>query len=146
MKKLDVHFFVGVFMIVGVLCLGYLSIRLGEIKLFGRDGYTVYAVFSDIGGLKPNAAVVIAGVDVGTVERIELDDYMARVTIWIRKGVELQEDAIVSVKTRGLIGEKFIEITPGGMDRILQDGDKLRETESAVDLEELISKFVFGEV
>jgi phospholipid/cholesterol/gamma-HCH transport system substrate-binding protein len=146
MKKFDVQFLVGVFIIVGVLCLGYLSIRLGDLDLFGENGYTVDAVFSDIGGLKINAEVVIAGVRVGSVKSIELDDYMARVTLQIREDVKLQEDAIVSVKTKGLIGEKFVEITPGGLDETLSNGDRLRETEPAVDLEELISKFVFGEV
>ena len=146
MKKFDVQFLVGVFIIVGVLCLGYLSVRLGELDLFGEDGYSVDAVFADIGGLKINAEVVIAGVRVGSVKSIELDDYMARVTLQIRDDIELQEDAIVSVKTKGLIGEKFVEITPGGAEETLGNGDRLRETEPAVDLEELISKFVFGEV
>ncbi len=146
MKKLDLEFFVGIFLIVGVCCLGYLSIRLGELELFGDNGYTVDAVFADVGGLKPNAEVVIAGVKVGSVKSIELDDYLARVTLNVHDGIKLQEDAIVSVKTKGLIGEKFVEITPGGAEETLAPGDRLRETEPAIDMEELISKFVFGKV
>jgi phospholipid/cholesterol/gamma-HCH transport system substrate-binding protein len=135
---------VGTFMVVGILCLGYLSIKLGKLEVLGKSGYDVFAVFSDIGGLRVGAPVVIAGVDVGSVESISLEDYEARVVLQINPGLKIFEDAIVSVKTRGLIGEKFIQISAGAADAVIKPGGRIRQTESAVDIEALISKYAFG--
>ena len=137
---------VGVFMLVGILALGYLSVRLGQVDLFGHRGYTVYAEFPTVGGLKTGASVEIAGVPVGRVESIQLKDYQARVAMLIRTGVQLQSDAIVSIKTKGLIGEKFIQISPGGSDTPVKPEGRLTEVEAPVDIEELISKYVFGKI
>jgi phospholipid/cholesterol/gamma-HCH transport system substrate-binding protein len=137
---------VGVFMIVGVLALAYLSINLGRVDLLGRSGYPVYADFPTVGGLKSGAAVEIAGVSVGRVQSITLRDYQARVTLRIDEGVQIQDDAIVSIKTKGLIGEKFVQISPGGSDKVVAPGGRVKEVEAPVDLEELISKYVFGKV
>ena len=142
--RLDLELVVGIFMIVGVLCLGYLSIKLGKIDVLGRPGYEVYAIFSDIGGLRSGSPVVIAGVDVGLVESIRLEDYEARVVLQINPGLQLHDDAVVSVKTRGLIGEKYIQISAGAADEIIKPGGRIRQTESAVDIEALISKYAFG--
>ena len=146
MRKMDLELTVGVFMIVGILCLAYLSIRLGRMEVLGGDGYEIQAVFANSGGLKTGSSVVIAGVEVGRVKKIFLDDYQARVFINLPLGLEIQEDAIASVKTKGLIGEKFVEITPGGSDRVLKPGERIRDTQSAVDFEELISNYVFGKL
>lgn len=147
MKKFDLELVVGVFVLIGILCLGYLSIKLGRLEVFGERRYTVYAKFEKAGGIKPGAVVEIAGVDVGKVKSIKLkEDYQALVELTIYKDVRLQEDAIASIKTKGLIGEKYVQITPGGSDKIIPDGGKIRETESALDIEELISKYVFGKV
>jgi phospholipid/cholesterol/gamma-HCH transport system substrate-binding protein len=146
MKKFDLELTVGLFIIVGVICLGYLSIKLGKMEIVGERGYEIYGVFSDIGGLKVGSSVEIAGINVGRVKNIRLDNYQARVVLNFPENVKLQEDAIASVKTKGLIGEKYIEITPGGSEKIIQPGGRIRETQSAVDLEELISKFVFGKI
>jgi len=146
MKKFDLEIAVGLFMIVGVLCLGYLSIKLGKMEIMGGKGYEIQAVFSNIGGLKTGSSVVIAGVDVGRVKSIELDDYQARATIIVPVGLEIQEDAIASIKTKGLIGEKYVDITPGGSDEVLEPGGLIRDTQSAVDLEQLISNYVFGKL
>jgi phospholipid/cholesterol/gamma-HCH transport system substrate-binding protein len=146
MKRLDVEFAVGLFVIAGILALGYLSIKLGKMEVVGGRGYEVYALFSNSGGLKAGSAIVIAGVDVGRVKRIGLEDYQARVVLDLPENVKLQEDAIASIKTRGLIGEKYIEITPGGSGKMIKPGGRIRETQPAVDLEELISKFVFGKI
>ncbi len=137
---------VGVFMLAGILALGYLSINLGRVDLFGRRGYVVYADFPTVGGLQSGASVEIAGVPIGRVQTITLKDYQARVALRIDDGVKLQDDAIVSIKTKGLIGEKFVQISPGGSDKIVGAGGRLREVEAPVDLEELISKYVFGKV
>ena len=146
MKKFDLELAVGLFIIAGILCLAYLSIRLGKIEIVGKKGYEIYGVFSNIGGLKVGASVEIAGVNVGQVKSITLENYQANVVLNLPKDLKVQEDAIVSVKTRGLIGEKYIEITPGGSEKIIQAGGRIRETQSAIDMEELISKFVFGKI
>jgi phospholipid/cholesterol/gamma-HCH transport system substrate-binding protein len=146
MKRFHTELAVGVFVILGIACLGYLSIRLGGVQVWGGDDYRVEAVFSEIGGLRVGAPVVIAGVTVGHVARIALDDYAARVVLSVSKEVELQEDAIASVRTKGLIGEKFVSISPGGSDVTIEPGEEIIETEPAIDLESLISKYAFGDV
>ena len=146
MKRFDLELAVGLFMIAGIICLGYLSIKLGRMELFGGRGYEVQAVFSNSGGLKTGSTVVIAGVEVGRVKQVVLDDYEARVVITLPLDVKLQDDAIASIKTKGLIGEKYVEITPGGSEELIKPGGLIRETEPAVDLEKLISNFVFGKL
>ena len=146
MKKFNLEIAVGLFILAGVASLSYMSISLGKVQFFGGSGYDVQAVFSNSGGLKEGASVVIAGVEVGRVKSVVLDDYQALIILNLEKELELQEDSIASIKTRGLIGEKYIEITPGGADEIIKSGGKIRETQPAVDLEQLISKFVFGKV
>lgn len=146
MKKFDLELTVGLLIIAGIICLGYLSIKLGKMEVWGGKGYDVDAIFSDVGGLKIGASIEIAGVEVGRVKSITLDNYQARVVLNLAENVRLQEDAIASIKTKGLIGEKFIEITPGGLEKIIPPGGLIRETQAAVDLEELISKFVFGKI
>jgi phospholipid/cholesterol/gamma-HCH transport system substrate-binding protein len=137
---------VGLFMLAGILALGYLSVRLGRVDLIGRGGYTVYAEFPTVGGLRAGAAVEIAGVGVGRVQSIRLKDYQAQVKMQIDDGVTLQQDAIVSIKTKGLIGEKFVQINPGGSDKTVAPEGRLTEVEAPVDIEELISKYVFGKI
>jgi phospholipid/cholesterol/gamma-HCH transport system substrate-binding protein len=146
MKRFDLELMVGLFIIAGMICLGYLSIKLGKMEVVGGKRYEVYAIFSNIGGLKTGSSVEIAGVDVGRVRSIILDNYQARVILNLPRNIKIQEDAIASIKTRGLIGEKYIEITPGGSEKIIKSGGQIRETQPAVDLEELISKFVFGKI
>lgn len=137
---------VGLFMLAGILAMAYLSVRLGQVELFGARGYVVYADFPTVGGLKPGASVEIAGVAVGRVESIRLKDYVARVTLRINEAVGLQSDAIASVKTKGLIGEKFLQINPGGSEKLVPPGGRLTEVEPPVDMEELIAKYVFGKI
>jgi phospholipid/cholesterol/gamma-HCH transport system substrate-binding protein len=137
---------VGLFMLVGLVALAYLSVRLGQVDIFGARGYTVYADFPTVGGLKSGAVVEIAGVPIGRVESIQLRDYVARVAMSIKNGVRLQTDATVSIKTKGLIGEKFVQINPGGAEETVPPDGRLTEVEAPVDLEELISKYVFGKV
>ncbi|MDI6889431.1 MAG: outer membrane lipid asymmetry maintenance protein MlaD [Thermodesulfovibrionales bacterium] len=147
MRKINLELAVGFFVLIGIFCLGYLSIKLGRLEVFSEKRYIVHAKFEKAGGIKPGAVIEIAGVEVGKVKRVMLDkDYQASISLLIEKDVEIQEDAIASIKTKGLIGEKYILITPGGSDKTIPDGGVLRETESAVDLEEIIGKFVFGGV
>lgn len=146
MKKFDLELAVGLFIIAGIVCLGYLSIKLGKMEIVGQKGYEIYGVFSNVGGLKVGSSVEIAGVNVGRVKSIALESYQANVVLNLPKSLKIQEDAIVSVKTKGLIGEKYIEITPGGSEKIIKPGGRFRETQPAIDMEELISKFVFGKI
>jgi phospholipid/cholesterol/gamma-HCH transport system substrate-binding protein len=146
MKRFDLELRVGLFIIVGIFCLGYLSIKLGKMEVVGGKGYDIYAIFSNIGGLRTGSSIEIAGVDVGRIKNITLDNYQAHVVLNLPWTLKIQEDAIAAVKTKGLIGEKYIEITPGGSDKIIQPGGRIRETQPAMDLEELLSKFAFGKI
>jgi phospholipid/cholesterol/gamma-HCH transport system substrate-binding protein len=146
MRRSRLELSVGVFVLIGVLALGWLSIRLGRVDFLGGRGYTITADFPSVGGLKAGSAVEIAGVEVGRVDAITLSDYQARVRMSIRDGVRLQEDSIASIKTRGLIGEKYIRINPGGSEKLIPPNGRLTEVEPPVDFEELLSKYIFGKV
>jgi len=147
MKKTSVETAVGVFVLLGLISVAYLTVKLGKMEWFGDDYYTLDARFDSVSGLKAGAQVDMAGVDIGKVGEIRLDheQQVAIVRLKIRKEVMLTDDVIASVKTSGLIGDKYIKLTPGGSDRILKPGDLLIETESALDIEELVSKYVFGD-
>ncbi|HBH01218.1 MAG: outer membrane lipid asymmetry maintenance protein MlaD [Candidatus Rokubacteria bacterium RBG_16_73_20] len=146
MEHTRVNVAVGVFMLVGILALGYLSIKLGRVSFFGASGYVVTVDFPSVGGLKAGSTVEIAGVEVGRVESIGLADYQARVTLRVDGRVKLQDDSIASIKTKGLIGEKYVRISPGGSETIIPPGGRIREVEAPVDFEELLSKYIFGKV
>ena len=137
---------VGLFVILGALALGYLSVKLGRVELLGRGGYTVSANFPSVGGLKSGSSVEIAGVEIGRVEKIRLVNDEAEVVLWINDSIKLPDDSIASIKTKGLIGEKYIRISPGGSERIIGPNGRIRETEAPVDLEELLAKYIFGKV
>ena len=147
MKRFDLELAVGFFLLIGIIALGYLSVKLGKLEVLGGEGYTIYGEFLDAGGIKSGAVVEIAGVEVGKVKSISLDkDFQASVAMVINKGVSIQDDAIASVKTKGIIGEKYIKVAPGGSEQLVPPGGKLRETESAIDIEALVSKYIFGKV
>ncbi len=146
MRKIDLELSVGVFMLAGILCLGYLSLKLARMEVLGKRGYEISAVFSDSGGLKRGASVVIAGVPVGRVRDVAMEDYEAKVLLLLPEEVKIQEDAIASIKTKGLIGQKYIQITPGASEDLIEPGGRIRETQPAIDIEELISNFVFGKI
>lgn len=146
MRRSTLDMAVGVFVLVGILALGWLSIKLGRVELFSGGGYTITADFPTVGGLKTGSTVEIAGVEIGRVDGITLSDYQARVIMSIKTDVKLQEDSIASIKTRGLIGEKYIRINPGGSEKIIKPNGRITEVEPPVDIEELLSKYVFGKV
>lgn len=140
-KKTEIT--VGVFMILGMACLVYLSVNLGSVQLFGSDSFIIDATFGSVEGLEPGASVEIAGVPVGKVKRITLDENEAVVEMEIKNGTRISDDTIASVRTKGVIGDKFIKLAPGGSEEYLGDTDSLMDTESAISLEELISKYIF---
>jgi phospholipid/cholesterol/gamma-HCH transport system substrate-binding protein len=137
---------VGLFVLIGIACLGYLAIKLGKLELLGNSGYPVYADFSSVAGLKIGDSVEIAGVKIGRVEAMGLADDRARLQLRLQDDVKLQEDAIASVRARGLIGDKFVLITPGASDKLIPPGGKIRETDSPPDLPDLIGKIVGGDL
>jgi phospholipid/cholesterol/gamma-HCH transport system substrate-binding protein len=146
MEKAKLEMVVGVFVFVGILCLGYLSIKLGKLEMIGGDVYEVEAQFNSASGLKPGSTIEIAGVEVGRVRGITLNQDRAIVKLAVNKTVKLYSDTIASIKTRGIIGEKFLALSPGGGGDPLKPGDTIRDTESGLDLEELVSQFVHGKV
>ena len=148
MSKTSLELGVGIFVMIGILCVGYLTVRLGKMELLGDEHYHLNARFISVEGLKKGAQVVIAGVQVGQVTKISLDpeEQVAIVQMKIINDVVLTDDVIASVKTSGLIGDKYIKLSPGGSDEILKDGEMITETESALDIEELVSKYAFGDV
>ena len=148
MKKYAMETSVGVFVLAGLLCVAYLTVKLGKLEVVGGDGYQVTAKFKDVTGLKNGAYVEMAGVRIGRVSGIRLDpkDHAALVGLTLDKDVHLTDDAIASIKTSGLIGDKFVKISPGGSDDALAPGGMIVETESSVDLGDLIGKYVFGGV
>ena len=146
MKRIDTELLVGLFMIIGIACLAYLSIKLGRMEIIGDKGYKLYAEFSEIGGLKNGASVEIAGVEIGRVKNISLSDYQAKLELQIISGVKIQDDAIAAIKTKGLLGEKYIQISPGGDEKIIPPEGKIRETQPPLDLEKAIGNFIFGKV
>lgn len=147
MNKTSIETAVGVFVIIGLLCVGYLTIKLGKMELFGDNYYMVDARFDSVSGLKKGAQVDMAGVQIGQVASITLDrkSLEAVVRLKIQKGIALSDDVIASVKTSGLIGDKYIKLLPGGSDEFIKPGDMIVDTESALDIEELVSKYVFGD-
>lgn len=146
MRRFNLELAVGFFLLIGILALAYISINLGRLELFGDKWYRVYAYFDRAGAVRKGTVVEIAGVGVGVVDAVELEDYRAKLTLRIRKEVRLQEDAIASIRTKGLIGEKYVMITPGASERLIKPGGVIRETESAVEIEELLMKYAIGKI
>jgi phospholipid/cholesterol/gamma-HCH transport system substrate-binding protein len=145
-KQTRTEIIVGIFVLVGIACLGYLAIRLGQLEILGMTGYSVHADFPTVTGLRVGDSVEIAGVRVGRVESIGLAEDRARLHMRIRDEVQLQEDVIASVRARGIIGDKFILITPGASEKIIPAGGRIRETESPPDITDLVGRIVAGDL
>lgn len=146
MRSVKLEISVGLFVLVGLLAMGWLSVKLARMEVVGGDNIPLHARFSSVSGLKPGAPVEIAGVQVGRVDQIVLDTSMfeANVLMKIHPDVPIQSDAIASVRTKGLIGERYITISPGSSDTLLTAEGTIVETEPAINFEELISQFVHG--
>jgi phospholipid/cholesterol/gamma-HCH transport system substrate-binding protein len=147
MKQSNIELSVGAFVLLGIVAIVWFAVQAGAGVTFGGSTYEVNARFTNIGGLKTGSQVLIAGVPVGRVEKIDLDSqYAAVVRMNLRKGVHVPSDTIASIKTSGLIGDKFIALAPGADSQNISPGETITDTESAVDLESLISRFAFGNV
>lgn len=143
-RKSGMETAVGVFIVVGIACLAWLSMRLGKVEIGGGNLSPVSAEFASVAGLRAGSTVEIAGVQVGSVEAIDVKEYKAVVRMRVQRDIGLPEDTIASVRTRGLIGDKYISLSPGASDRMIPAGGKIRETEGALDLEGLIGEFIHG--
>ncbi len=147
MRRFDAELSAGLFLLLGIFTLAFISIKLGKLEVIGRGEYTLYAEFEKAGGVKTGASVEIAGVEVGKVKSVRLDkNYEAMVELVISDKVKIQDDAIASIKTKGLIGEKYVQISPGGSDKVLANGGRIRDTEAPIDIEDAISKYIYGKV
>jgi len=146
MKKGTLEIVVGLFMLAGFAAFGYLALQLGEVRwLSSGSSYRLKAEFDNVSGVKKGASVQVAGVVVGSVEDIGLDpENYAVLTMDIAKSVKVPIDSIASVKSQGIIGDKYIQISLGGDGELFKEGGMITETESAIDIESLISKFAFG--
>lgn len=146
MDKRKIEFYVGLFVIIGLLCSGYLFAVLGEINLVKDKRYPLYGYFRSVSGLKPGASIEMAGVSIGEVAGVSIDKerFQAKVEFSIDSNIELTDDSIASIKTSGIIGQKYIDISIGGSDTYLEPGDEIEFTESALDIEGLIRKMIFA--
>tara|TARA_B110000305_G_C19407530_1_gene623621 strand:- start:157 stop:612 length:456 start_codon:yes stop_codon:yes gene_type:complete len=148
MKNGRLESVVGIFMLAGIIAVSYVAIKLGGIDLFDDSTYILEARFKSTAGLKKGSQVMVSGVAIGQIEKIDLDtkEFVSIVTFRIPKNVTLDDDTIASVKSSGLIGDKFLGLSPGGSGVALEPGERIVDTESALDIEGLIAKFGFGSV
>ena len=149
MKKYAMETAVGIFVVIGLLCIGYMTVKLGNIGFFGQDTYPLFARFTSVQGLRDGSSVEMLGIDIGRVQKLTMDQQkqLAVVEFRIKKGIKIYDDAIASIKTEGLIGDRYVSIDPGGAsDVLLKPGGVIIETESPTDIQELISKYAFGNV
>jgi phospholipid/cholesterol/gamma-HCH transport system substrate-binding protein len=146
MRKANLELAVGVFVLLGLACLAYLAVNLGKMEIYG-EGYNIYANFDNASGLKTGAAVEVAGVEVGRVAAIQITpQYQARVSMKLHTGVKIHDDAIASIRTKGIIGDKFVKLSPGNSEKIIPPGGTIIDTESGIDLEEVIGSYIHGKV
>ena len=145
MKNINTELIIGLFMIAGFLAFGYLSLQMGEFSIFDLEkNYSLEAEFDNVSGLKVGATVETAGVGIGKVARVKLTEQgVARVTMLIEQDIKITTDAIASIRTQGLIGDKYIKIIQGADEEMLGEGGVIFDTESAIDFEELVSKYIF---
>ena len=148
MKKYSNETIAGVFVVIGLICLGYMTVQLGNVSIFGDDSYSLYARFTTVSGLRVGNPVEMLGMEIGKVSRFKMDqeDQLAVVELKIKNGIDIYDDAIASIKTAGLIGDKYVSIDAGGGGDLLKQGDTIIETEAPADIGDLISKYAFGDV
>jgi len=148
MKKHAMETTVGVFFFVGLLLIGIMTVKLGHVSLFGEKTYPLSARFTSVTGLRVGSPIYMFGIEVGRVERLTMDqkDRKAAVELQIKQGIKVYDDAIATIKTEGLIGDKYLGIDPGGAGELLNPGGTITETQPDLDLADLIGKYAFGDV
>ena len=148
MKKYSNETVAGIFVLIGLVCVGYMAVKLGKVSLFGNDDYTLYARFTSVSGLRVGNPVEMLGMEIGRVKnfRMNQEKQVAVVEMKIKKVIKIYDDAIASIKTAGLIGDKYVSIDAGGSGEIMKPGETILDTESPIDLGEIIGKYAFGDV
>ena len=148
MKKYTMETTVGIFLVIGLVCIGYMTVKLGHVNLWGDNTYPLLARFTTVTGLRTGSLVYISGIEVGRVEKLAMDQekQKALVELRIRNDIKIHDDAIASIKTEGLIGDMYISVDPGGAGELLKSGGTITETQPPVDVTELVSKYAFGDV
>jgi phospholipid/cholesterol/gamma-HCH transport system substrate-binding protein len=148
MKKYSKETMVGIFVVIGLFCIAYMTVKLGNVGFLGENTYSLYAKFSSVTGLRVGNPVNMLGLEIGRVAGFTMDqeNQVAVVKLEINKDIQIYDDAIASIKTEGLIGDKFVSIDAGGGGDLLADGDSITETESPTDIMDLVSKYAFGGV
>ncbi len=148
MKKYRHETVAGIFVLIGLVCVGYMTVKLGKVKVFGADTYPLYARFISVSGLRAGNPVEMLGIEIGEVAGFKLDQekQVVMAEFRIREGIKVYEDGIASVKTSGLIGDKYVKIDAGGSGSILKPGGIITQTESPPDLADLIGKYAFGDI
>lgn len=139
---------VGIFVVIGLLCVGYMTVKLGKASFLGDDSYVLYARFPSVSGLRPGSIVEIHGIEAGKIGRLSIDQekQMALIEMKINKEVRIYDDASATIKSAGLIGDKFVKVDPGGSGEVLKSGATIVDTSTPPDIEELIGKYAFGDV
>lgn len=148
MKKYSKETLVGIFVVIGLICIGYMTVNLGDVGFFGDNSYSLFAKFNTVTGLREGNPVNMLGLEIGRVHKFTMDqeNQVVQVEFKINKGIEVFDDAIASIKTEGLIGDKYVAIDPGGGGDLLANGDTITDTNSPTDIMDLISKYAFGDV
>jgi phospholipid/cholesterol/gamma-HCH transport system substrate-binding protein len=148
MKKYAMETIVGIFVAFGIATIGYMTVKLGHVSLFGDNTYPLYAKFTSVSGLRAGNPVNMLGIEIGKVESLRMDqeNLQAVVEMKIQKGVKVYDDAIASIRTEGLIGDKYVSIDPGGGGSVLEPGGTITQTQPAVDIADLVGKYAFGDV
>ena len=148
MKRYAMETVVGIFVVVGIICVGYMTIKLGKVRIFGENEYSLSARFTSVSGLRVGSPVDIFGINVGRVEQLSIDQKreMAVVRMKIKKGMDVYDDGSATIKTSGLIGDRYVKIDPGGAGELLKPGSWITETSAPLDVEDLIGKLAFGNV
>jgi phospholipid/cholesterol/gamma-HCH transport system substrate-binding protein len=148
MKKYHHETVAGLFVLVGLICVGYLTVKLGNVHLWGSDSYPLYARFNSVSGLRIGNSIEMLGLEIGEIAGFTMDQEKSVVVaeLRIRKPIKVYDDAIASIKTAGLIGDKYVSIDPGGAGELLKPGATITQTESPPDLGELIGKYAFGDI
>lgn len=148
MKKYSLETAVGVFLIAGLICVGYMAVKLGHVSFLSDTNYSLFARFTTVSGLRAGSLVYISGIEVGRVERLTMDqeNQKAVVELRVKNGIKIYDDAIASIKTEGLIGDMHLSIDPGGGGTLLKAGGTITETQPPLDITDLISKYAFGDV
>jgi phospholipid/cholesterol/gamma-HCH transport system substrate-binding protein len=148
MKKYSIETAVGIFVVIGLICVGYMTVKLGKVSLFGDDTYPVYARFASVTGLRVGSSVEIYGIQIGTVTSLGVDSdrQMGIVGMKLNKGTKVYDDAEATIKSAGLIGDKYVKINPGGAGVVLKPNGIITQTSVPADIEDLIGKYAFGDV